>query len=39
MDGIAQVLFQKMSPRLVEVEGFNDFVTERNTKGFGSTGI
>ena len=39
-DRIGQVLFKKKeSPRLVEVENFNDFVTERDTKGFGSTGI
>ena len=30
---------KKKSSRFVEVEYFNDFVTERNIKGFVSTGI
>ena len=39
-DRIAQVLLQnKESSRLIEVEIFDNFVTDRNTKGFGSTGI
>ena len=37
---IAQMLFQeKEPPSLIEVEIFDNFVTERNTKGFGSTRV
>ena len=39
-DCIAQILFEKKkSPKFVEVSNFDDFVTERNNKAFGSTGV
>ena len=39
-DRIAQVLFRKQKPlRFVEVSIFDNFTTEINNEGFGSTGI
>ena len=41
-DRIAQILFGiKESPKrkCIELSSFDDFVTERNNKGFGSTGV
>ena len=32
-------LKKKESPKFVEVSNFDDFVTERNNKGFRSTGV
>lgn len=41
-DRIAQILFGIKEPpkrKCIELSSFDDFVTERNNKGFGSTGV
>ena len=39
-DCIAQILFKKKDlPKFIEVSNFDNFVTGRKNKGFGSTGV
>ena len=33
------LLKKKESPKFVEASDFDDFITERNNKGFGSSGV